>query len=75
MKKITNKNFDNIFIGIILIALIGFGYYIGGASGIINSIISFIQETFKVFVCFAVLIVLCILFPKIRSLFDKSNKN
>ena len=75
MKKITNKKFDNIFTGIIFIFIIGFGFYIGGASGVIDAIIVFIQETFKVFICFTILIILCIFFPKIRNLFNKSNKN
>lgn len=75
MKKITNKKFDNIFTAIIFILIIAFAFYIGGASGVVDAIIVFIQETFKIFICFAILVVLCIFFPEIRNLFDKSNKN
>ena len=75
MKKITNKKFDNIVSIVIFIAIVGFAFYVGGASGVVDAIIVFFKETFKILVCIFILVILCILFPKVRSLFDKSNKN
>ncbi len=68
------KTGDKIFTIIMVIFVIGIGYWLGGASGIIDAVIVFIQETFKVLICGFILVLLCVFFPKIRNLFDKSNK-
>ena len=68
------KTSDKIFMIAMIIFVISIGYWLGGASGIIDVIIVFIQETFKVLICGFILVLLCVLFPKIRNLFDKSNK-
>jgi len=69
------KRSDKIFTAIMLIAVIGFGFWMGGASGVVNTIIAFLQQTFIIFVCIFTLMLLCVFFPKIRNFFDKSNKN
>lgn len=68
------KRSDKIFTAIMLIAVIGFGFWMGGASGIIDAIVVFIQQTFIIFVCIFALMLLCVFFPKIRNFFDKSDK-
>lgn len=69
------KTSDKISMLIMIIFVIGIGYWLGGASGIIDAIIVFIQETFKILLCGVVLVLLCVFFPKIRNIFDKSKKN
>lgn len=73
MKKVTNKKFDNIFTGIMVIGFLIFAFCIGGFSGVVDAVFVFIKESFKIFICIAIVIVLCIFFPKIRNLFDKKN--
>ncbi len=73
MKK-TNKKFDNIFCGLIFLAILGFAFYMGGFSGVFDTIIVFIQESFKVLLCSILFLILFIFFPKIRKLFEKSEK-
>lgn len=70
MKK-TNKKFDNIFCGLIFLAILSFAFYIGGFSGVFDAIIVFIQESFKVLLCGILFLMLFIFFPKIRKLFEK----
>lgn len=68
------KTSDKIFMIAMIIFVVSIGYWLGGASGIIDAIIVLIQETFKVLICGFILVLLCIFFPKIRNLFDKSHK-
>lgn len=68
------KTSDKIFMAIMFILILGVAFWMGGASGIIDAIVVFIQQTFIIFVCIFALILLCVFFPKIRNFFDKSDK-
>ena len=70
----TSKKFDYIFTGIIFAVILGFAFYISGLSGVIDVIIIFIKETFKILIIFIIVVILCILFSRIYFLLNKTNK-